>query len=40
MRMDKIIERIRKVKVLAEQGVAGERDAAQVLLNELMKKHN
>lgn len=39
MEKDKIIDRIMKVKALAERGTDGERAAAEKLLKELMDKY-
>lgn len=39
MNKDKIIDRIMKVKALAERGTDGERAAAEKLLKELMEKY-
>lgn len=39
MTKQQIIDRIMKVKALADRGVAGERIAAQQLLETLMKKY-
>ena len=36
---ESIIERLLKIKALAEQGVGGERSAAERLLNSLMEQH-
>lgn len=40
MEHDSIIERLLKVKALAEKGEGGERAAAERLLNSLMRQHN
>lgn len=40
MNKQQIIDRIMKVKALADRGTDGERIAAQRLLEELMKKYN
>ena len=37
---ESIIERLLKIKALAEQGEGGERSAAERLLNSLMKQYN
>lgn len=37
---EKIIERLMKVKALADHGVSGEREAAEQLLTELMRRYN
>lgn len=37
---EKLIELLRKLKALAEQGEGGERDNAQRMLEQQMKKHN
>lgn len=36
---DRLLERLRGVKALAEKGAAGERDNAAALLTSLMEKH-
>lgn len=38
--MSKYIELAKKIKALAEQGIDGEKDNAEKLLQSLMKKHN
>ena len=37
---DKILDRIRKIRELALRGVAGEKEGAQQLLEELVKKYH
>ena len=37
---EKLQEKLRKLKALAEQGVGGEKENAEKLLAALMKKHN
>ncbi len=36
---EKLLEKLKKVKALAERGSSGERDSAAALLTALMKKH-
>jgi hypothetical protein len=38
--MEKIIDRLKKIKELAERGVQGEAQAAKLLLEKLLKQHN
>ncbi|MGX9758876.1 DUF2786 domain-containing protein [Clostridioides difficile] len=38
--MDILLEKIRKVKALADNGIGGEQESAQRILNRLMKKHS
>lgn len=38
--LESIIERLLKIKALAERGVGGERSAAERLLNSLMKQYD
>lgn len=37
---ESIIERLLKIRALAEQGIGGERSAAELLLNSIMKQYN
>lgn len=37
--MSSKIELLQKIKALAEQGVGGEKETAQIILQELMKKY-
>lgn len=39
MTREQIIEKLLKIRALAEKGYQGERGAAETLLNSLMKKH-
>ena len=39
MVQDSIMEKLRKIKALAENGVGGERIAAQEALDRLLKEH-
>lgn len=38
--MSKHIELIKKIKALADKGVGGEKETAQKMLSDLLKKHN
>ncbi|HDF4164020.1 TPA: hypothetical protein ACMU2U_001430 [Clostridioides difficile] len=38
--MDILLEKIRKVKILADNGVGGEQESAQRILKRLMEKHS
>lgn len=38
--MDAIIEKLKKVKALADAGIGGEKTAAQARLKKMLKKHN
>lgn len=38
--MENLLERIKRIKALAEKGVGGEKETAQATLKRLMKKHN
>lgn len=38
--MENIIDKLRKIKELAERGIDGEAIAAQALLDSLMKKYH
>ena len=36
---NELLEKIKRIKALAENGVGGERESAQAMLEKLMRKH-
>lgn len=36
---NELLEKIKRIKALAENGVGGERESAQAMLKKLMRKH-